>query len=95
MSLTDDNTITGNQQNDDTEMTDALNGGASDEYKDDVENDNASDSAKSALGTENEGWTSDSGVEDLDNDDFLGVEQGYGRSANTYPAGQDLAPLRR
>jgi len=37
MSLTNDNTIAGNQQNDDAEMTDALNGGESDEYEDDVE----------------------------------------------------------
>jgi hypothetical protein len=37
MSLANDNTIAGNQQNDDTEMTDALNGGESDEYEDDVE----------------------------------------------------------
>jgi hypothetical protein len=51
--------------------------------------------SKSALETDNEGWTSDSEVEDLDNDDFLGVEQGYGRSAITHPAGQDLASLRR
>jgi hypothetical protein len=87
MSLTNDNTIAANQQNDDTEMTDALNGGESDEYEDDFENDNASDSAKSALETDNEGWTSDSEVEDLDNDDFLGVEQGYGCSANTHLAG--------
>ena len=95
MSLANDNTIAGNQQNDDTEMADALNGGESDEHKDNVENDNASDSAKSALKTDNEGWTSDSEVEGLDNDDFLGVEQGYGRSGNTYPADQGLASLRR
>ena len=77
MSLANDNTIAGNQQNDDTEMADALN---------DIENDNASDSAKSALKTDNEGWTSDSEVEDLDNDDFLGVEQGYGRSGKHIPS---------
>jgi hypothetical protein len=90
MSLTNDNTITGNQQTDDTEMADALSGGESDE--DNVENDNASGNAKSALET---GWILDSEVVDLDNDDFLGVDQGYGRSANTYPAGQGLASLRR
>jgi hypothetical protein len=55
MSLANDNTIAGNQQNDDTGMADALNGGESDEHEDDVENDNASDSAKSALETDNEG----------------------------------------
>ena len=86
MSLTNDNTIAGNQQNDDTEMADALNGGESDEHEDDFENDNASDSAKSALETDNEGWTSDSEVEDLDNDDFLGVEQGYDRSGKYIPS---------
>jgi hypothetical protein len=51
--------------------------------------------AKSALETDDECWASDSEVEDLDNDDFLDVKQGYGRSANTYPAGQGLASLRR
>lgn len=86
MSLTNDNTIAGNQQTNDTEMADALSGGESD--KDDVENDNASDNAKSALETDHEGWILDSEVVDLDNDDFPLVEQGYGRSANTYPAGQ-------
>ena len=34
MSLTDDNTITGNQQGDDTEMADALDGGESGEHED-------------------------------------------------------------
>lgn len=95
MSLTNDNTIAGNQQNDDTKMADALNGGESDEHENDVENDNASDSAKSALETDNEGWTSDSEVEDLDNDDFLGVEQGYGRSGKYIPSWPGLASLRR
>lgn len=55
MPLANDNTIVGNQQNDNTGMADALNGGESDEHEDDVEDDNASDSAKSALETDNEG----------------------------------------
>jgi hypothetical protein len=55
MPLANDNTIAGNQQNDDTEIADALNGGESDEHEDDVENENASDSTKSAPETDNEG----------------------------------------
>jgi hypothetical protein len=55
MSLANNNTIAGNQQNDDTGMADARNGGESDEHENDVENDNASDRAKSALETDNEG----------------------------------------
>jgi hypothetical protein len=95
MSSTKDNITAGNQQDDDIEMADAPGSAESNQKEDDIENDNASDIAEFAFEIDSEGWISGSEVEDLDNDDFLGSGQGDGRSANKYPAGQDLASLRR
>jgi hypothetical protein len=85
-----------------TKMGDASDGGESDQKKNDVESDqqeddaedgNAFDGAESSLKTNSWGWIFGSKVRDLDNDDFHGVGQEDGPSAIKYPVGGDPASV--